>query len=117
MDKPAPLHCYLLREDGEFYDLGYAYRWHAAFACFDGSADGKTYLRLEDEHLLALRLQEPDFDLPTCEHIAKDIIAWAYNPKSAFLRWVKFVSELSPEIEPDVAPSPLTGSWQNARAK
>lgn len=104
------LHCYLLREDGEFYDLGYVYLWGVAFACFDGSADGKTYLRPEDSHLLALRLQVSAFDLPTCERIAKDILAWAYNPKSAFLRWVKFVTELDQIIEPGVLPSPITGS-------
>lgn len=107
------LQCYLQREDGEFYDLGTWHQWHTAFACFDGSADGRTYLRREDAHLLALRLQTEGLDLPTCERIAADIIAWAFDPRRWFLRWVKFVTELDQVIEPGIQPTPLTGSWKN----
>ena len=86
-----------MREDGEWYALGNMYEWRLSFAVFPGCPDGAVLLTPEDTCLLGLRLDGN-------EPLAADIIRWASGKKM----WFK--SELDPEIEPGVEPSPLTGS-------
>lgn len=92
------LNCYLLRKDGEWFDLGMHVEWHASFAVFPGPIDGSVRLTMEDAHVLGLRLDN-EFQL------AIDIIKWA-NGQS-----FKFRTELDPEHPDAGPPSPITGSW------
>ena len=103
------LACYLLREDGEWYDLGNRHQWRSAIATFPGWPDGATILKFEDAYVLGIKLDGYDFDESTRMRIAADIIRWAAGKK------FRFVSELCPEVvDPDVQPSPITGSVREA---
>ena len=42
---PIPLACYLLREDGEWYELGSVPEWRLSFGVFPGPSDGSVWLR------------------------------------------------------------------------
>ncbi len=98
------LTCYLLREAGEWYELGHVRHWGLSFVAFPGPPDGSTILAPEDVHLLGLRIDGHGHDLPTRMRIAADIVRWSIGKS------VRFVTDLSPEVEPGVAPSPMTGS-------
>mgnify|MGYP003385239228 CR=1 FL=1 len=113
------LACYLLREDGEWYELGNTHRWGTSLIVFPGDVSGRTWLTPEDAPTLALTLGvEPyGYDIPTLERIAADIVRWCQRPEKPKhwatnpAYWVKFRTELDPEIvDPDVLPEPITGS-------
>ncbi len=97
------LHCYLLRSDGEWYDLGHAHRWRTSFAVFPGPPDGSVTLGPDDVVLLGLRLDDYEHALEERQRIAADIVRWADGQS------FRFVSELEPEITPGVIPEPMTG--------
>lgn len=97
------LACYLLRDDGEWYALGDRHRWHFAFVTFPGPDDGATRLAPEDARVLSLRLDGYGHDQAERERIAADVIRWAAG------KFFRFKTELDPEIEPDVLPTPITG--------
>lgn len=99
------LACYLLRDDGEWFELGdNVYQWRMSFAVFPGPADGSTRLMPEDIELLALRLNDYGHNHEELTRFATAIIEWAAG------RSFKFITELCPEIvDPDVPPSPITG--------
>lgn len=96
MREGLTLACYLLREDGEWYDLGNKPEWRLSFAVFPGPADGSVMFGPEDVALLSMRL---DGDA----RVAADIVRWGCG------KWMRFVSEFEPEVEPDVLPAPITG--------
>jgi len=93
------LNCYLLRKDGEWFELGNRHEWHSSFAVFPGPIDGSVRLTMEDAHVLGLRLDN-EFQL------AVDIIRWAAGQS------FRFKTELDPEHPEDGPPSPITGRWQ-----
>jgi hypothetical protein len=78
--------------------------WRSAFAAFS------SYIIPADTELLARRLVEPErgFDYTRCLPIAHAIVAWICN-RPGWSQDVVFLSELDPEIEPGVKPSPITG--------
>lgn len=98
--------CYLLRTDGEWYELGDVPRWQSSFTTFPGPADGSVVLTAEDAPLLGLRLDGYGHEPKVRERVAADIVRWACGKR------FRFVTELDPEVEPDVRPSPITGSIQ-----
>ncbi len=106
--KPVSLACYLLREDGEWYELGNVPQWRISFGVFPGGIDGSTVFSPEDVHLLSLRLDDYGYTTSELKGIATNIIQWSQGKS------VRFMSELDPEVEPDVPPSPITGSVQQA---
>ena len=113
---PPDLACYLRREDGEWYELGYVRYWRLSFGVFPGPADGSVQLTPKDTNLLALRLYEHEYDhdLRTRERIAADIIRWGNGMR------MRFMSELEidpddKEIGPDSKPTLITGSALSLR--
>jgi len=111
------LECYLLRKDGQWYEMGNHHHWRSTFAAFPGETDGSVMLGPEDVPLLAIRLDGYGYEAAVLEQLAADIVRWANegkNPKGVWIDDVrgsfKFVTELCPEVEPGVKPSPITGS-------
>ncbi len=104
MSTGPTLACYLLREDGEWYELGDVHRWRVSFAVFPGPADGSVELVLEDVPVLALRLDDYGHDPEALGRLAMDIVRWGNGKR------MRFVSELEPEVEPGILPSPITGT-------
>ena len=98
------LECYLRREDGVYFELGPMPEWRIAFAVFN------HYIVPQDTDLLARRLVTPEkgFDYARCLPIARAIVAWICE-RPGWSQDVRFVSELDPEIEPGVKPTPITG--------
>lgn len=113
---PTPINCYLLRDDGEWYELGDIYDWSAAFATFSGPSDGSVTLLPEDIPLLSLRLQGHGPSEEECNSLAADIVRWCQRVPQP-RHWatspahsMRFRTDLDPEVDPDVAPTPITGS-------
>lgn len=108
-DLTDPLACYLIREDRQFYALGTNHEWRLSFGVFPGPSDGSVVLGLRDVPLLALRLGlDSGTELfgtagPRAIALATSIVQWA-DGKS-----FRFVSELDPDVEPGVEPTPITG--------
>jgi hypothetical protein len=96
--------CYLLRDDGEWYELGNVSLWSTAFSTFPGPADQSVVLTTDDIELLALRLDDYGHDPTVLTRLATDIVRWAQGKR------FRFRTELDPQIERDVAPTPITGS-------
>jgi hypothetical protein len=116
------LACYLLREDGQWYDLGEHHHWHATFAVFPGGVDGSLMLGPEDVPVLALRLEGYGYEVAVLERLATDIVRWANEGKNPRATWIddarrsfKFRTELDPEHPPDGPPSPITGRFSVPR--
>jgi hypothetical protein len=114
------LACYLLREDGQWYDLGTHHRWGVTFGVFPGGSDGSVMLGPEDVPLLALRLEGYGYESAFLERLAADIIRWANEGKNPRAVWIdqargsfKFRTELDPEVPADGLPSPITGKWSD----
>jgi hypothetical protein len=110
LERRVTLECYLVREDGEYFELGSHHLWGYAFHTFPGPADLSVRLTPADAELLAIRLFEPVYALSRerCARIADNIIAWAQGKS------FRYVNELDPEIEPGIRPDPITGTWAQA---
>ena len=111
------LACYLLREDGAWYEMGEHYRWGSAFVGFPWWDGRSVMLGPEDVRVLALCLDGYGYEPAKLERLAADIVRWANEGKNPKAVWIddargkfKFVTELDAEVEPGVLPSPITGS-------
>jgi len=111
------LHCYLLHEDGRWYDMGEYHRWGTAFIGFPWWDGRSVMLGPEDVPRLALTLSDYGHEPAALERLAADIIRWANEGKNPKAVWIddalgkfNFVTELDAEVEPGVQPSPMTGS-------
>jgi hypothetical protein len=62
----------------------------------------------EDTRVLGLRLDGYGHDQVTLNRIAADIVRWGDGKR------MLFVTELDPEVDPDVRPSPIMGSVREA---
>lgn len=97
--------------------MGNHYQWAVSFAVFPGPVDGSVMLGPEDVPALARTLDGYGYESAVLERLAADIVRWANEGKNPNAVWIdgarrrfKFVTELDPEVEPDVKPSPITGS-------
>lgn len=112
------LACYLLREDGQWYELGNHPHWRTTFAVFPGEADGSVMLGPEEVPLLALRLEGYGYESAVLERLAADIVRWANEGKNPRATWIdqargkfRFMTELCAEVPVDGLPSPITGRF------